>query len=195
MNIIDSVKNEIMFLNEKYIMEAEDQYNFWEEHVKYVVLEALDLAGKYNADKEIVELAAILHDVALIAKIGTRQDHHTTGAELTQTILSKYNYPQHKIDIVKRCVLNHRSSKALTNIEDICVADADVLAHFDNVPMLFNVILNGVGHKEDVKNITLSELRIKMKKSFDHDYNDLSERTKQDFNDRYSLICHIVLSL
>ena len=98
-----------------------------------MVQEALVLAGKYNADTEIVELAAMLHDVALIAKYGTRKEHHITGAEMAETILLKHNYPQDKTDKVNKCVFNHRSSKNGTDIEDICVADADILSHFDNV--------------------------------------------------------------
>ena len=191
MSITEKVKNEILLLNEKYMAEAEDKYNFWDEHIKYVVREALVLAGKYNADTETVELAAMLHDVALIAKNGTRKDHHITGAEMAETILLKHNYPQDRIDKVKKCVFNHRSSKNGTNIEDICVADADILSHFDNVPMLFNVIINDVWSKNNIT--TLPELKTRMKESFDYDYNDLSERTKQEFNDRYKLICQIVL--
>jgi len=42
--------------------EAEDKYIFWDEHIKYVVQEALVLARKYNADTEIVEHAAIRPD-------------------------------------------------------------------------------------------------------------------------------------
>ena len=188
LNIIDNVKNEIMLLNEKFMIEAEDKFNFWEEHIKYVVQEALDLAAKYNADLEIVELAAILHDVASIAKIGTRQDHHINGAEITQNILSKYDYPQNKIDKVKSCVFNHRSSKNGIEIEDICVADADILAHFDNIPMLLKLFFSN-----NSDNIALPELRNRMKDFFDYDYNDLSERTRQNFNARYKLICNIVL--
>lgn len=193
-SITDSIKNEIMFLNGKYVVEAEDKYNYWEEHIKYVVQEALVLAEKYNADIEIVELAAMLHDIALIAKIGTRKEHHITGAEMAETLLLKYNYPQDKIKKVKKSVFNHRSSKNATDIEDICVADADILAHFDNIPMLFNVILNNVWDKNS-NNITLTELRIRMKESFEYDYNDLSERTKLLFHDRYKLISQIVLGL
>jgi len=190
-----------MLFNEEYMMNAEDKFNFWEEHIKYVVQEALDLAAKYNADSEIVELAAMLHDVALMTKNGTRQDHHINGAEITQTILSKYDYPQSKIDKVKSCVFNHRSSKNGTETEDICVADADILAHFDNIPMLLNIFfnknnINNITYKNiDINSISLPELRNRMKEFFDYDYNDLSERTKQDFNDRYNLICHIVLGL
>ena len=191
MSITDNIKNEIMLLNEKFTAEAEDKFNYWEEHVKYVVQEALVLAEKYNADAEIVELGALLHDVASIAKIGTRKEHHITGAEIAETILLKYDYPQEKIDKVKKCVFNHRSSKNLTNIEDICVADADILAHFDNVPMLLYLFFNNNNSSYN----TLPELRNSLKEFFDHDYNDLSERTKQDFNERYKLICQIILGI
>jgi hypothetical protein len=109
-NIIDSVKNDIMLLNEKYAIKAEDKYNFGEER-----------------------------------------------------------------------------------IEDICVADADILSHFDNIPMLFNVIMNNVWSKKSSANLTLPELRSKMKDSFEYDFNDLSEKTKHDFKDRYNLIYKIVL--
>jgi len=193
MNIIDSVKNEVMLLNEKYKIEAVDKYDFWEEHIKYVVQEALVLAEEYDADIEIVELAAMLHDIALIAKNGSRQDHHKTGAEMAESILLKYNYPQDRTDKVKKCVFNHRSSKNGTDIEDICVADADIISHFENIPMLFNVIMNDVWNKNNIT--TLSELKIKMKESFEYDFNDLSEKTKENFYDRYKLICQIVLGL
>jgi uncharacterized protein len=194
MNIIDNVKNEIMILNEKFIVEAEDKYNFWEEHIKYVVQEALILAEKYNVDSEIVELAAILHDIALMAKIGTRKDHHINSADMAETILSKYGYPQEKTNKVKKSVFNHRSSKNGIDIADICVADADILAHFDNIPMLFNVVMNHVWSEKSEPKLTLSELRSKMKESFEHDYNDLSEMTKHEFKNRYNLICKIVLN-
>lgn len=186
MNITEIIKTEINLLNEKYMIEAEDKYNFWEEHVRYVLKEALDLASKYNADIEIVELAALLHDIALIAKVGTRVEHHVTGAELAEALLAKHNYPQEKISKVKNCILNHRSSKHAMTIEDICVADADILAHFDNILMIVSNVLKA-------NNITLPEARSKIKHSFDGDYNDLSERTKREFGDKYRLICQIVL--
>ena len=188
MNITEKIKDEIMLLNDKFMTEAEDKYDFWNEHIKYVLNEAIDLAGKYNADVEIVELSALLHDIALISKIGTRAEHHITGAELAREMLEKYEYPQEKIDKVRNCVLNHRSSKNGISIEDICVADADILAHFDNVPMIFNSIFRQRG-------ITLPEVRKRLKDSFDADYNDLSERTKQEFNRKYISICKIVLDM
>ncbi len=74
MSIIQSTKNELMIINQEYSDNAPDHFNFWEQHIKHVVKEALYLADKYNADKEIVELGALLHDIALVSKIGSRYD-------------------------------------------------------------------------------------------------------------------------
>ena len=137
MNYIELVTNEIMFLNQRYIETSTDNYNFWEQHVKYVVKEAKELAKKYGADIEIVELGALLHDVALMSNVGERKDHHINGANIARDILNKVKYPEERIEKIIGCVLNHRSSKNATNIEEQCVADADILAHFDNLSMLY----------------------------------------------------------
>jgi len=189
MCITDKVKSEILWLSERYMAEAADSYDFWKEHIQYVVQEARTLALQYNADVEIVELAALLHDVSLIAGDGTREEHHITGAETAENILQKQGYPQARIDMVKKCVYNHRSSQNGTSPEELCVADADILAHFDNIPMLINSIL----FRNYSGGMTLPALRSKMKAAFDDDYNDLSQMTKQHFSDRYKTICQIVL--
>ena len=90
-------------------------------------------------------------------------------------------------------MFNHRSSKNGFDAEDICVADADILAHLNNIPMLFNTVMNNVWDDKSEKNTTLTELRDEMRKIFEYEYNDLSERTKLHFNDRYKLICQVVL--
>jgi len=97
MNIIEEVKKEIMKLNDDYIKNI-DNFNFWEQHIKYVVKESINLAEKYNADKEIVELGALLHDVALIANVGTKVDHHANGVIIAEKLLKSFDYPQSKLD-------------------------------------------------------------------------------------------------
>ena len=64
MTIIEQIRKELFELNQKYIDEAEDNYDFWSNHIKYVVSEAIELAKTHNADLEIVELGALLHDIA-----------------------------------------------------------------------------------------------------------------------------------
>ena len=68
----------------------------------------------------------------------------------------------------------------------MCVADADILAHFDNIPMLFNLAYNRY-------NINLNEVREWMRNTFQKDYNDLSEKTKESFKERYTQIYEVVL--
>ena len=179
---------------EKYIVEkcneyknnSEDSYDFWNEHIKYVYEESKKLAEKYNADIEIVSLGALLHDVALICKAGDRKDHHINGEILAREILEKYNYDDIKKERVLKCVYNHRSSKNATSIEELCVADADILAHFDNIPMLFNSAYNR-------NKVNLNEVRDWMHNCFEKDFNDLSDKTKELFKEKYYTIRNIVL--
>ena len=186
MSYVELITKEILLLNEKYVETSIDNYNFWEQHVKYVVKEAKELAEKYGADLEIVELGALLHDVALMANVGERKDHHINGANIAREMLNGVNYPKDRIDAVVSCVLKHRSSKNTSNIEQQCVADADILAHFDNIPMLFNSAFNR-------NNVKLEEIKSWLKACFEKDYNDLSEMTKIEFKDRYETICSILI--
>ncbi len=186
MNIINSIEKYIIEKSEEYKNNAEDSYDFWNEHVKYVYQESIKLAKKYNADVEIVSLGALLHDVALICKVGDRKDHHINGEILAKEILEKYDYDNNKKERVLKCVYNHRSSKNATTIEEICVADADILAHFDNIPMLFNSAFNR-------NKVNLNDIRDWMHNCFEKDFNDLSDKTKDLFKEKYYTICNIIL--
>ena len=184
--MVDNIKNEVLDAINMYKENSEDHYDFWNEHIKYVVDEAINLANIYNADKEIVELGALLHDIALIKNVGERKDHHINGAELAKDILKKYNCEEEKKNRIISCIYNHRSSKNAQTIEELCVCDADILAHFDNIPMLFNSAFNR-------SKVNLNEVRNWMKECFEKDYNDLSDKTKEIFKDRYKMIYEIVI--
>ncbi len=187
MEYIDLIEKEVKDKIEEYRINSEDNYDFWNEHIRYVYDESIHLAQIYNADIEIVSLGALLHDIALIYKVGDRKEHHITGRNLANEILERYLYPADKKEKVLGCIYNHRSSKNATNIEELCVADADVLAHFRNIPMLFNVAFNR-------NNIRLNEVRQWMKEAFEKDYNDLSDQTKDIFRDEYKQICKVILN-
>ncbi|MBE6151506.1 MAG: HDIG domain-containing protein [Firmicutes bacterium] len=186
MEIVELIEKEVKDKIENYKQSSEDNYDFWNEHIKFVYEESINLSKIYGANLTIVKLGALLHDIALIEKVGDRKDHHISGAALSKSILEKYNCPQEIVDKVIGCVINHRSSKNATNIEELCVADADILAHFDNIPMLFNSAFNR-------NNIKLNEVRRWMKEAFEKDYNDLSDNTKKIFKPRYKEICRVIL--
>lgn len=186
-NIVEQITTLVRQKSDEYQANDPGQYDFWNGHLKYVYHEATKLAKQYGAGLEIVQLGALLHDIALLEKVGTKVDHHENGKKLAEQILREYNYPEDKLERVLSCVLHHRSSKNAENLEELCVADADVLAHFDNIPMLFDAAYNL--HKM----VGLEKVREFMRKTFEKDFNDLSERTKAEFEPRYKVICEVVL--
>ncbi len=180
--LVDDIRNEVLKINECFKKEDDEHYDFWNNHIKFVVKESLILAEKYNADKEIVELGAMLHDIALMSKVGTKADHHENGAKIARSLLEKYKVLPSKIDKILGCVLHHRASKNAENIEELCVADADILAHFDNIPMcLFSFS----------KRFTLNDIQ-EIKTLFEKDFDDLSENTKILFRPKYENIMQVI---
>ena len=107
-------------------------------HIVAVVKNAEILAEEYGADKEIVMIAAWLHDIASITEYSLYELHHIHGAEMAYTILKDYGYDDKKISLVHKCIKNHRGSVTLerNSIEELCVADADAISHFDSLPGL-----------------------------------------------------------
>lgn len=114
-------------------------YDAWRHHIIFVVKFSKMLAIKMKADKEILELAALLHDIGSLK--GDYDNHHISGAEESEKILRKFRYPQEKIDKIKHCIYAHRGSKFIkrTTIEARCLASADAMAHFEDIPSLFSL--------------------------------------------------------
>ena len=186
MNIIELVEKYVKEKIEDYKNNSPDHYDYWNEHIKYVYEESVKLAKEYNADIEIVSLGALLHDIALVNKVGERKDHHINGEKIAKEVLTNFNYDETKMNRVLKCIYNHRSSKNSSSIEEVCVADADVLAHFDNIPMLFNYAYNTF-------NLNINEVNDWIKNFVEKDFNDLSDKTKDKYKERYKLICEVVL--
>ena len=184
--IVEIIEEYIKQKCEEYKNNSEDHYDFWNEHISLVYEQSVSLAVMYHADVEIVSLGALLHDIALILKVGTRQDHHINGEKIAREILESHNYDKDKMERVLKCILNHRSSKNAESIEETCVADADILAHFENIPMLFNSAF--VRDK-----VNLNDVRSWMIQAFEKDFNDLSDNTKKLFEPKYEAILKTVI--
>jgi len=181
--IVENIKQELLrrcnIYKEKY------GYDFWEDHIKYVVKNSIELANKYGADVEIVELGALLHDIAMPSEFGPREEHHIYGMKIADELLTKLDYPTDRKERVKECVLRHRGSKALPRktIEEQCVADADVLAHFDCIPSLFQLAFG-----KDEMDLSIEDGTKYVKDKLERDYNKLSERTRNELKNRYENI-------
>ena len=187
MNITEIIKEELL----KRVEENSKRmgYNSWEEHIKYVVKNALYLAIKYKVDLEIVELAALLHDIAVVSNVGDGEEHHINGAIIAEELLTKYNYPKTRIERVKQCILTHSAIDGIkrNTIEEEIIADADVIAHFDTLPGLFFVAYKRL-------NLNINEASLWVKKKLENDYNKLSNRTKLELKDKYENIMKVLFN-
>ena len=105
-------------------------------HIVAVMKYARILAELSNANQDVVELAAILHDIGRIRFGG--KNHGTTGIPEAEKIMKDHNVPQEIIDEVKHCVESHMSKEIMprTEIAKI-IANADAMAHFDMLPVFF----------------------------------------------------------
>lgn len=114
----------------------------WDHHIKIVYELAKKHAKDYNADQEIVALAALLHDIASVTNVDFTEEHHVIGAKIAGEVLTKEKYSSEKIELIQKCIMNHRGSRpaAKTTPEEICIADCDAMAHFYSIPSLLSMV-------------------------------------------------------
>lgn len=114
----------------------------WNEHIKLVYEIATKNSKLYKADYTIVALASLLHDIASITNKDYVEEHHIIGAQIAEELLIPYHLEQKQIELIKQCIINHRGSKLKpkNTPEEICVADADAMAHFYSIPSLFKLV-------------------------------------------------------
>lgn len=114
-------------------------YGIWTHHIKDVARIGNELAKIINADSEIVEIAALLHDYSGIRDYSLHKEHHIHSANDAEKILKELNYPENKIAAVKYCIETHRGSVNANRStpEAKCLANADAMAHIENVSSLF----------------------------------------------------------
>lgn len=135
MDVIQEIKNFV----EDECKKPTSKYGYepFPFHFVQVVKYAGELADRLGGDKEIISIAAWLHDIGSI--MNGRKDHHITGAEIAENKLKELNYPSEKISLIKKCILNHRGSQQNNreSIEEQIVAEADVISNFDNITGIF----------------------------------------------------------
>lgn len=106
-------------------------------HFVPMVSYAHKLADELGGDKEVILISAWLHDVGSI--VYGRKDHHITGAKIAEEKLRELQYPEEKIELVKKCILHHRGSKQneRNSLEEKIIAEADTMSNFDNLAGIF----------------------------------------------------------
>lgn len=102
--------------------------HFWMHHIIPVVAYSLEMADRYGADKEIVHLGALLHDMALVEDA---EPHDEIGAQKAFDFLIINWAERETAEKVRDIVLRHRCKVYVPEtLEEKIVATADALAHF-----------------------------------------------------------------
>jgi len=123
--MIEKIREEI----KKYFVDVNPCHDMM--HTERVMSLARHIAEKEGADLEIVELSALLHDVA--RKIQDESQgkicHAEKGAEMAREILARHGYPLEKIEQVVHGIATHRfrSDKIPQTPEAKVLSDADNL--------------------------------------------------------------------
>lgn len=157
-------------------------------HIEAVVKNAEILADEYNADKEVCIIAAWLHDIASITDYDLYKEHHIHGAKIADVILRKFDYNEDKIELVKKCILNHRGSidnNRLSKEEQI-IADADAISHFDSIPSLLYL-----AYKE--KNMNIEDGKKFVKGKIERSFNKLSNDSKKFYEEKFENVMKILV--
>jgi len=159
----------------KRIAESED----WKFHILAVVDYSKKLAKILKVNEEIAELAALLHDIGRL-KFGG-ENHHLTGAKEAEKILKKYKFKKEIIGEIKHCIESHRGATDITPKTKLAkiIANADVMAHFDNfLVLVYYGAQRKFGYEETIewlnrkierdweKKLTLSQAKKMMKEKY-----------------------------
>jgi uncharacterized protein len=104
------------------------------DHIRRVYATATRLAHEEGADLEIVQAAALLHDVADSAA-GTpeRANHHIVSAEKAEKVLLEEGWSAERITAVQHCIRSHRFRSTVERPETL---EAKILFDADKLDVL-----------------------------------------------------------
>ena len=181
--IVEKMRQEIMDRSARFEEQTKgtkDEYNIYREHIQYVYKYVVMLSKDKNIDREVLELAALLHDISMTDMALDRTRHNEYGAEIAEQLLRENKYPEDKTQIVKRCILNHskRRQQYRSTEEEQILVDADGLSHFDVVKTLYSLPSKVMGLSEE------DSVRFVQDK-LTGDYNELSDDLKYLVKEKY----------
>jgi len=184
--IVEKMRQEIIDRSarfEELTKGTKDEYNIYREHIQYVYKYVVMLSKDKNVDGEVLELAALLHDISMTDMSLDRSRHNEYGAGIAEQLLRESNYPEDKTQLVKRCILNHskRRQQYRSTEEERILVDADGLSHFDVVKTLYSLPSKVMGlNEEDSVRFVQDKLT--------GDYNELSDDLKYLVKEKYDRI-------
>ncbi len=107
---------------------------FYQEHILVVVDYCDRLSDGLHADREILLLSALLHDISAIQDLETLPDHAARSSRVAESMLRDLDYSRDRAARIKRAVLRHSTPLDLGagSIEEVILSNADALSQIAN---------------------------------------------------------------
>lgn len=180
--MVEEIKNYFIELASKEV--GSYNYNYWENHVKYVVQISKELALQNNASLEVVEISAILHDIAKVLNLEKEKSHNLVGSLFAVQLLKEKGYDETKIEKVRKCILYHGGdldSNIKLSSEEWCVRNADILSLFNNISIFYHLAFNEL-------NLNYQDGRNYIKEMILSKYSRLDNKLKEIYNEKFEII-------
>ena len=112
-----------------------------------------------------------------------RSRHNEFGADIAEQLLRESNYPEDKVQLVKKCILNHSKKRReyRTTEEEQILVDVDGLSHFDAIKKLYSLpsLVMGLSEEDSVRFV---------QDKLTGDYNELSDDLKSMVKEKYDRV-------
>lgn len=131
MNVESQIRRRIWEIADSYY--SKDDWAHGRRHIERVLRMALAIGKQEGADLEIIELAAILHDIfenKEAHSVSQEFRHEVEASKEAGKILERIGVPKETIDAVSHCIESHRKRTGRVEpqtIEAKCLFDADKL--------------------------------------------------------------------
>ena len=104
--------------------------SFFNLHLKQVEINSLSLAEKLGADRDVVQVSSIIHDISAITDFSKLKHHESEGVLLAREILKDYPLSKQQKEKVFHCIETHSQPIAIgADIsEAVCVSNADAIS-------------------------------------------------------------------
>jgi uncharacterized protein len=157
--------------------------SFYADHLLVVLKYSELLADTLKADKEIVRLSSLLHDISAVMDIKTLPAHNINSADMAELLLRQNNYPEERIQMVKQTILKHTSPIKIGEgtPEEICLSNADAISQIVKPAYWMYFVFK-------IRNLTYEEGKNWLITKIDSNWNSLIEPAKALIEKEYKLV-------
>jgi uncharacterized protein len=179
MTIVEKIKQEI-----RAQFEQDTTGHDW-HHIMRVFNLARHIQSKEGGDLEIIELAALLHDISDHKFNGGKLDE---GGKVTRSLLQKHNYPKEKIEQVVY-IVDHVSYKGANTPSEMNTLEGKIVQDADRIDAIGAIGIGRTfaygGHKGQPMHAP--ELKAEMHESFE-EYANKTTSTINHFHEKLLLL-------